>query len=280
MTSMVGHAYSQIRHSLASFAMVSKFRPRRLVVFVHGWRGNASTTWGDFVAPPPDRLWWSEADLLFVEYDSVNEHVTAASDRLRAKLEDFYPVPHLDMLVRDGIQVRNDITTPYEELILVGHSLGGLVLRRAMVDSLDEWRMAGYPVATRPSILDGSLRFFSPASAGFSPSGALGALNSAPMWWVVEMFLNHGSGYKDLQPGGSIIVNTRRRTEAYSHSAEHRRSVAANILWANPEKVVATERYDTDILTRTADGTSHRSVYKPSTGYSIPFRFVEIGDVT
>lgn len=271
------HVNSRFSHTLGSHALVSTATATRLIVFVHGWRGDATATWGEFAKPPTDE-WWGSSDLLFVDYDSTKESVVATADRIRARLKDFYPTPHEHMLVRDGVAVRAGWNAPYEELIIVGHSLGGLVARRALVDALDEWRGKSFTPASRPDILDAALRLFSPASAGFLPRGALGALYAAPLWWVADMFLRRGGAYLDLQPGSATITSTKEWTEAYGVGHEHAGALAASLLWANPEKVVATERYATDAQTRTADGTHHASVCKPTAEYSLPYHFVKTGD--
>lgn len=272
------HVNSRFSHALGKHALVSTAPAKRLIVFVHGWRGDAITTWGEFAKPPADE-WWDVSDLLFVDYDSTKESVVATADRIRARLKDFYPIPHERMLMHDGIAVRAAWDEPYEELVVVGHSLGGLVARRALVDALDEWKAKAFDTALRPAILDAALRLFSPASAGFLPRGVLGALHAAPLWWVADMFLRKGGAYLDLQPGSATITSTKEWTEAYGVGDKRAGALAASLLWANPEKVVATERYATDAQTRTADGTHHASVCKPTAEYSLPYHFVKTGDI-
>lgn len=271
------HIHSRFSHAFAGYAVVSTKPAERLIVFIHGWRGDAAGTWGEFAKPPADE-WWAVSDLLFVDYDSTSESVVATADRIRARIKDFYPVPNGEMLVRRGVAVRENWEQPYRELIIVGHSLGGLVARRAVVDAIDEWKGKGFDAVLRPPILDAHLRLFSPASAGFLPRGFVGACQAAPLWWVVEMFLRRGGAYLDLQPGSATITSTKEWTEAYEVGHEHASALAASLLWANPEKVVATERYATDAQTRTADGTDHGSVCKPNAGYSLPYHFVKTGD--
>jgi len=271
---MSSHIPSVFDHSLGGYAMVARKPARRLVVFVHGWRGNAYNSWGDFDTPPNDD-WWGAADLLFVEYPSTSESVTASADRMRKYLRDFYPLPNKLMLVSGDFAAREDRDTPYEELVLVGHSLGGLVVRRALVDSIDEWKFDGFPDNKRPMILDASVRLFSPASAGFLPRGLLGAFKEAPIWWLVEMFLSSGA-YPDLKQDSVIIRETRARTEIYKGDSRAH-ALSTSILWANPERVVITERYSTDARTRTADGTTHATVCKPTDEYNLPYQFVESG---
>ena len=272
------HIDSLFPHDLAQHALVSLQPARRLIVFIHGWRGDATETWGEFVDPPAED-WWDEADLLFVQYDSTAETVLATADRVRERFRDFYPTPSELMVVCEGYAVREDWQRPYDELVLVGHSLGGLVARRVVVDALDEWKSEGYAPDKRAGILDARLRLFSPASGGFLPRGILGALNAAPLWWVVEMFLRRGGAYLDMQPGSETLRTTQAYTEAYGVGDPNASALAASLLWANPEKVVATVRYATDARTRTADGTDHRSVCKPTDEYDLPYRFVRTGQL-
>lgn len=268
------HVDSIFEHDLVRHALVSRRPATRLVIFVHGWRGDATSSWGGFYTPPNDD-WWQDADLVFVQYDSTAETVTATSDRIRRQIGDFFPVPYKRMLVDEEGPVRADFDSPYDELVLVGHSLGGLVLRRALVDSMHEWRASGYRAGQRPVILEAALRLFSPASAGFQPRGLLGAFKSAPLWWIAEMFLTSGA-YPDLQRGSVLIKQTQDWTEAYGGDGRAS-ALAASILWANPERVVITDRYETDARTQTADKTTHSSVCKPSDKYTLPYRFVQKG---
>lgn len=280
-----GHCYVDLDHPLARAAVVTTGRASRLVVFVHGWGGSAHESWGDFDNPPRDDPWWSEADLLFVEYPSRLETVLAAADRIRQRLTDFYPLPYHLMLVQNHRAVRADIDSPYEELYLIGHSMGGLVLRRVLVDELDEWQLRGAKPGDRPPVLDAQLRLFSPASAGFFPRGRLGvAFAVVPL---IERLLRTGAAFVDLQPNSEMIRNTRRRTERYDCRAGDAQALAGHLLWANPEQVVLAERYDTDPISRTVDPSAHSrkriehgDVCKPVHGsYDVPYLFVATGDI-
>ena len=58
-------------------------------------------------------------------------------------LPQFYPTPYSQVMVLDGIPVLDDISSPYQELIIVGHSLGGLIVRHVVVEESDEWTKTG-----------------------------------------------------------------------------------------------------------------------------------------
>jgi pimeloyl-ACP methyl ester carboxylesterase len=186
----------------------------------------------------------------------------------------------LDLLQVDDVCVRPLSTEPYDELLLVGHSLGGLVLRRALSDLAQNW-IEGQDSdreARRPALLDAKLRLFSPASAGFRSAGWLGLLQASAFWPALNMYLRRSSAYTDLQPKSEVLTNTRQRTERLV--SNHRRELTAlqaSILWANPDDVVLAERYDSDPVDDSADGASHTTVCKPSDTYETPWPFVEHG---
>jgi pimeloyl-ACP methyl ester carboxylesterase len=252
--------------------------PTRLIVFVHGFRGGAVSSWQRFPLSTQNG-WWRSSDLLFVGYDSTRDNITGVAKRLCRQLPRFYPQLPDDLLVVGGDRVRAAATEPYRELVLVGHSLGGVVLRRALSDTAQSWLDAcSLLPAPRPPLLDARLRLFSPASAGFRPAGLLGLMQASSVWHVVNLVLRHASAYTDLQPGSQILTETRKRTERLvTERPEDLEALRASILWANPDDVVVAERYDSDRVDDAVDGRSHRSVCKPSDSYREPWLFVETG---
>jgi pimeloyl-ACP methyl ester carboxylesterase len=194
----------------------------------------------------------------------------------------FYPTLPDALLEAGGVRLpEREENTQYEELILVGHSLGGVVIRRALIDSAEDWtqRLAQDAEAERPRILDGQVYLFSPATAGFRPAGWMGFLRSGPTWCLVEMQLRRSSAYSDLQLDSEVLRRTKQRTEAAlaSPKAADLDALRARILWANPDDVVVSDRYDTDFVDHFIDGPTHRSVCKPNARYEAPWRFVETG---
>lgn len=251
-------------------------KARRLIVFVHGFGGRAVATWTDFPLSGQMGTWWEESDMLYVGYKSMKENITSVADRLRTELPRFYPTPYFPAMEVGGVKARDDISSEYEDLILVGHSLGGLVIRIALA-YVAQQRSNSSPsaAAAPPFLLEAQTRFFSPASAGFRSGGALGIIGAAGVWPVIEMFLRASSAYTDMDPESSLIKGTREKTERLAREGFY--SLRARILWANPDGVVKAEEYDTDLYRDSADDTSHGSVCKPSSDYQRPWQFVETG---
>jgi pimeloyl-ACP methyl ester carboxylesterase len=92
--------------------------------------------------------------------------------------------------------------------VLVGHSLGGVVLRRALCDAADEWleRISEDPSTPKPCLLEANMRLFSPASAGFRPAGLLGFLSAGPAWLALNMYLRSSSAFADLQQDSAVLA--------------------------------------------------------------------------
>lgn len=263
------------RDGAGGWFYVAHEAPTRLVVFVHGFNGKSVNTWLQFPHFPDNRAWWKTADLLFVQYDSLRENIAGVANRIRQMLPAYYPAPHGSLTSNrpGGAAGQSD----YDELLLVGHSLGGVILRRVMTDIAERWIEAGTQ-APRPALLGGKLRLFSPASAGFLPAGKLGTLQAAAgVWGAVELILRRSSAYNDLLPGSEVLRTIQRRTERLAEKPGLE-SLRADVLWANPDNVVTAERYDSDHPDDSAHFSSHTSVCKPlKTYYETPWDFVERG---
>ncbi|MFD6516978.1 hypothetical protein [Rhodococcus sp. NPDC060176] len=258
---------------------------KRLVVFVHGFGGKAITTWQNFPVSG-ERNWWLEADMLFIGYKSRTENPKGVADRIRGSIGDFFPKPNEAALNTRNGQLRTDITTEYEELFLVAHSLGGLIVRRALVDAAEKWEEDDFSPAKKPPILSAETRMFSPASAGFRAAGTLGAIKAVDsLWGAIEVLLLRAPAYHDLQPGSEFLDTTKARTEKYVKKRGCE-ALKARIVWANPDNVVVTDRYDTDYVDESIDETSHTKVCKPRAAeptsggdqaFEAPWIFIETG---
>jgi pimeloyl-ACP methyl ester carboxylesterase len=262
---------------------LSHSQPERLVVFVHGFWGGALKTWQHFPEGGLTRDWWRASDMLFVGYRSWSENITGTAYRLCQQLPRFFPQLPEDLLKERGASPRPVSGAPYSELLLVGHSLGGVVVRRALCEAAHSWleQRKTDPQAPIPPLLRAEIRLFSPASAGFLPSGQLGHIKAFPLLWRLCLLMLQGSSaFNELQEGSQILTNTQKRTEKFlSEQPDELRGLRARILWANPDHIVVTERYNTDYPPCSVDGANHLSVCKPDNTYQIPWQFVETGQL-
>jgi pimeloyl-ACP methyl ester carboxylesterase len=259
---------------------LSAIEPVRLVVFVHGFGGRAVRTWHEFDMSGQTRPWWRESDMLFVGYESRKERPGETAAWLRRRLSDFYPLLPPGLTTHGDVCARATPTKPYRELVLVGHSLGGFILRLALLQQARSWLFRDReldPNAPRPPLLDATLRLFSPASAGFQPAGLLAILTCVLSAGMVV--LRGAPAFTALQPDSALLLGTREQTESLvGRYHEELAALRAHIMWARPEQVVEREGYQTDYEAESLIPTrSHTDVCKPHVGYEQPWHFVETG---
>jgi hypothetical protein len=250
----------------------------RLVVFVHGFAGKTVKTWNEFALSGDGSDWWRESDMLFIGYESLKERPAETAAWIRYRLGDFYPMLPDEILQAGDVRVRAPSERPCQELFLVGHSLGGFVLRLVMLQQARASLQAGTAAGPgRAPLLDATVRLFSPASAGFQPAGMLAIMTCVLSFGMVA--LEGAPAFTALKRDSELLRRTRDETEALvrSHGAAFG-SLRAHILWARPEKVVERDGYRTDFE---ADSLlprrDHTEVCKPSAAYEHPRRFVETG---
>lgn len=125
------------------------------VVFVHGFLGDPIKTWMDFqtlIDTAPDEIAnWRGCDLYFYAYRSVGDSIERNAQLLVEFLHHVFPRPnsewfeslldqHPDRIVLELDRVcLREVSAPYSSLVLVGHSEGGLILRRAIADIVGEF---------------------------------------------------------------------------------------------------------------------------------------------
>jgi hypothetical protein len=158
----------------------------------------------------------------------------------------------------------------YEELILVGHSEGGVIIRKAILDADSDKKR------DRSFLLSAGMALFAPALFGYKPSGLLGTLASFPgLGKVVDAFLIASPAYQDLNDLDGLLMPIQEQTERLADEKAYP-ACSARILWGQRDHVVTPGkdgkyRSDTrDYL----DGHSHTSICKPTLNYTDPISLI------
>src|SRR6266705_1056150 len=114
-----------------------------VLIFVHGFNGQALATWSSFPSLLTKQSKFSDWDFVFFGYDGLHtEAVTSAVDLGQL----------LDMISSSPSQLYGASTASphaarrhpqaYKRIVLVAHSLGAVVARRAMLDGYNRPRPA------------------------------------------------------------------------------------------------------------------------------------------
>lgn len=244
------------------------------LVFLHGWGGSASDTWEAF----PEALRLSprtaQVDAFFLQYPSREHRVAFCAAPVAMMVRDLLRHP-LARVVAAALPP--GATRPpfiYSRVVLIGHSMGAVVARRAMLDVLDE--------LTEDDRARLRMLFFAPAHSGSSLPGLLTSglgLDWLPGGSLVGAALT--SYYVSLQD----LASGSRCLEALAEDARMARMSAvpgalspadapgylrARVWHARDDKVVNQERFDADWPLQPVMGRNHRSICKPVVGYSRP----------
>ena len=262
---------------------------KRAVIFVHGFAGSAKTTFADFLSLVDDDetadRWWESADLYFYHYhlDSIFRKVPENKIRLANFIDQIYPEPPQQMFAAGAAVLRNDFK--YEDLVLVGHSEGGLLLRKVIVDVADsDERIENYKFGLRfgqtaaepePRGLEkASMRLFAPAIGGESVTGILGLLCNLP---VISLVPKLAGAKVTMNAQATSVSVPRSATDEYTDYLKMP-CFRAHILWADRDQIVVAEKYRRDSECRNRPlGSSHTSVCKPKRNYLLPIKFVQNG---
>ncbi len=252
--------------------------PTRLVVFVHGFGGNALETWLRFPDGGSTRPWWGESDLLFAGYNSTEGRIKGFADELRHAIPAFYPKRRQELLQAGNAKLGEP--ADYGELVLVGHSLGGVVVRRAVCDAIQDSQERG----TRSPLTTATVRLFSPATGGFSPAGDLGMLFETRLKRLAMLKLRRSQAFTELNDKRDFLCDTQTATENLARTDPASAPLHPRTLWAYNDQIVETRDYTTDPVsdsigapTKTVAEVTHSGVCKPTSVYLAPWDHVEKG---
>ena len=161
----------------------------------------------------------------------------------------------------------------YDQLVLVGHSLGGVILRRAMLDDYNGGSIPGS--LTHTPGFSTKLALFSPATAGFGPSGLLGVLRETGFWGGINAVLSGSPAYNALSHPETGVLAELRRATVEAIASDPVGGLQAPTIWADPDGVVVVQSYQGDPAPRYALDRNHTGVCKPNSAYTLPRMFVE-----
>jgi len=251
-------------------------QPADAILFVHGWGGKAAKTWEAFPQFASTIPAASKADILFLEYPSLQSQVPFCAAQLRRFLID---------LVRDPVGCIIDASLPlsapkrpktirYRRIFVIAHSMGAVVARRALMD-LDQSQLNGF---TDQELDKFHLLFFAPAHSGseipllissglgldFLP-GAKAIASAMRIYYQSLRDLEVGSGFLEkLAADCQKLRDTRLKRQA---SIRHLR---AAVYHAHNDRVVSQNDFDQDPPFQPVMNQNHRSICKPNETYREP----------
>lgn len=213
-----------------------------LIVFVHGYRGHAVSTWGGFRYMLRDHPRLDGVDLLFWGY------LTQQRARLCA-------VRFLNLL-REYMKERERAGRPWTRVSLVAHSMGAVVCRQAMVEAIeagDAW----------PQIT--STYLFAPAHCGARLQDVASNLPAEKYMgpWFAAWRNFADPALLDLEEGSPFLSKLSRDAERLIATDAGEPLIAELVVHGGLDFVVSPNRFVRDPVPHIVDGAGHFAVCKP-----------------
>jgi pimeloyl-ACP methyl ester carboxylesterase len=254
------------------------------VIFVHGFGGKPTSTWKNFHELADEYSaeypWWATSDMFFYAYESLHTPI-----RYNATL-----LGNFADSVWRGAWMGIDPADPnlkYRDLIFTGHSEGGVVIRRLVLDryqalelsaknataSADKATLAETMKLTLNSdyVLRSYLRLFAPACKGTNFSSWAGFLTSFAH--LVSAIAASSLVRNELMPESPVLRTLEAGTEKAHADFGEIRALYTRPLFGVPDQIVYSESYQGEepFWDR---GYDHFSVCKPEYAHKRPLEFV------
>lgn len=171
--------------------------PKTCLVFVHGFGGRAVATWGDFADMAMEHPDFAEVDLVFLGYESCSRTAAYNMGVLYQALQVLAERP-LDLMAVVGGPLRPE-DFEYESIVLVGHSLGGALVRDVAMSAKIERRLWADKL---------QLALFAPAHLGANIIGLL-QMGFGFLSWLGPLKAGAVALYpvlQDLEAGSTYIT--------------------------------------------------------------------------
>jgi pimeloyl-ACP methyl ester carboxylesterase len=245
------------------------------VVFVHGFLGDPHDTFYAFqdmvMSHPTAQTFWSKRDLFFFTYPSFRNGIETSARSLLdfltlifSKAADSLSSITRSASVPPSLRFLDLPARTYSGLVMVGHSEGGMVIRKAAVIA----ETAPNPISKAKVVL------FAPAISGVNPAGFKGMLlQLSPANWVALPFLSKSLAYRDMNSAEFRNDVKSDTLEARKNHAEHS-ALWAKLVFGSKEDVVEPVKWPGDDHLPEEVGQNHISICKPTSKYDTPITLI------
>jgi alpha-beta hydrolase superfamily lysophospholipase len=244
-----------------SLAYFSREPQEKAIVFVHGFTGHAVNTWGRIHELLVCEDAAAGVDLVFYGYESTRARAHLSAGMLRQFLEDmnnpkgsFHSKMPPERRSSKGVH-------KYGEIVIVAHSLGGAIARRAMLDSLSSsWAKKVKLVLFAPAHQGASL-----AALALEFAGAvklLAAFAAIAQFGVPSLI--------DLKPDSKFLKLLTKETSDALKKRSNDSLKAAQVIFGLGDRVVNPGNFCGDPNFDVWENHGHMSVCKASNAFRAP----------
>ncbi len=252
------------RYKEPSTAYWSVGSPRTLALFVHGFGGGADSTWPLFPSLLPLAPGAVDFDFVFYRYDGVSTQANSSAMEFFTFLDHFLREP-LPAIRRSLGANRRPRGFRYQRVLFVGHSLGSVVVRRALLIGR---KAAAKDLKTRAWLSTARMVLIAPAHRG-AYAAALASELLTDLPWFLGRLLGYLGKYRsplieELKPGSVVLDDLSRETvQALVEEPGAGHLVARRVFWARNDRVVINAEFGADPLPIQLDDRDHFTICKP-----------------
>lgn len=241
-----------------SAAYYSTGLPKNLIVFVHGFNGDATQTWTDFIELSKSRKRFDDCDMLYYGYDSLKGQVYGHA-------LNFYKF--VSKYNDHRFPMGEEKPTNYDNIVIVAHSLGAIVSRFAVLEAISRGTV-WYKKC--------KLVYFAPAHNGARVQKLL--FMGLPGFWKLlgSSLLYRYPIIDDLQPNSAALEKLEEMTISYKNKPEQP-FLTAHVIHGGRDRVVNNLPYCYDIMhiQSPVSDKDHIGVCKSETRYLTPIQIIE-----
>ena len=240
-----------------------------LIMFVHGFNGNATKTWTSFPYGLLEDDSVHGADLVFYGYESLRQGAAESGVQLYDEINKLWTSS--SAFVNKSPYKGRVEDFRYTKLTLIAHSLGAGVARQCLIEHFRN----GNPWGT-----DIRLVLFAPAHRGANAAKLVGEalVGGGIVGAIIGILLElRYQSIRDLKPGSqflqSLLEESRSALESQDAPAIYVK--ARKIFWAEADMVVTNERFLEDPTPLRMKKRTHMSVCKPDRSYQSPIEVLK-----
>jgi pimeloyl-ACP methyl ester carboxylesterase len=241
----------------------------KAIIFVHGFKGEALSTWRCFNDLLPSHTECKDHDLIFYGHDGGRFHVTESAQYLHTFLNTLCTTPQTIFGNSFSPSMQRPQAFRYDKIMLVAHSLGAVLCRLALLTA--HGRADAWAAKTR-------LVLFAPAHNGSDMPSLLSSALTAFEIPLVKILPDavlklRYKGAGDIASGSPLLSEMKQKTDDAIKAGGADYLKAVKVVWAQNDHVVVNGPFAQDEAAQSFP-LSHVKVCKPVINYLDPITTV------
>lgn len=260
-STIISIKYGSNTHGFFSFQ-----EPKTLLIFVHGFMGQAIPTWKDFPSMIIGDSSFAETDIIFYGYKTLDGQAADHALDLYHFLKKLQcPLLHGILPLNQNLPERS-----YDKIVVVAHSLGAILIRQALL-------IASKSNEDKNWLEKVKMALFAPAHNGANLIHLLHSSFSGLRILISLLAIFKYPIINDLDHtiANGIINLTREESKALLDAGSGEFTKAKIVVFAQGDKVVQNIPYLQDTTPIKVRNKSHTTVCKPNFEFTVPLDLVK-----